>query len=69
MDGKGRALDNIIIERVWRSVKCENLYLNIYENGAKLFKGLTTDFEFYNNVRLNKSLNYETSSKIYNVAA
>ena len=69
MDGKGRALDNIFIERLWRSVKYENIYLNVYENGVELFKGLTGYFEFYNNVRLHQSLNYETPSKIYNIAA
>lgn len=69
MDGKGRALDNIFIERLWRSVKYENIYLNVYENGVELFKGLTGYLEFYNNVRLDQSLNYETPGKIYNIAA
>ena len=69
MDGKGRALDNIFIERLWKSVKYENIYLNVYENGVDLFKGLTEYFEFYNNIRLHQSLGYETPSKIYNIAA
>ncbi len=69
MDGKGRALDNIFIERLWKSVKYENIYLNVYEDGVGLFKGLTEYFEFYNHVRLHQSLNYETPSKIYNIAA
>ncbi len=69
MDGKGRALDNIFIERLWKSVKYENIYLNVYENGVYLFKGLTEYFRFYNNVRLHQSLNYETPGRIYNKAA
>jgi putative transposase len=69
MNGKGRALDNIFIERLWKSVKYENIYLNVYENGVDLFKGLTEYFGVYNNVRLHQSLNYKTPSKIYNIAA
>jgi putative transposase len=40
MDGKGRAIDNIFIERLWRTVKYENIYLNNYEDGVSLYKGL-----------------------------
>jgi len=69
MDGKGRALDNIFIERLWKSVKYENIYLNVYENGVDLYKGLTKYFRFYNYERIHQSLNYETPSKKYNVAA
>jgi putative transposase len=69
MDGKGRALDNIFIERLWRSVKYENIYLNVYETGIDLYKGLTIYFEFYNNERLHQSLDYETPAKKYNNAA
>lgn len=69
MDGKGRALDNIFIERLWRSVKYENVYLNVYENGLTLWKGLDDYFEFYNNDRLHQSLNYQTPHEVYNTAA
>jgi putative transposase len=69
MDGKGRALDNIFIERLWKSVKYENIYLNVYENGVDLYKGLTKYFRFYNYERIHQSLNYETPSKKYNFAA
>ena len=48
MDGKGRALDNIFIERLWRSVKYENNYLIIYENGTELYVGLNEYFKLYN---------------------
>jgi len=47
MDGKGRALDNIFIERLWRTVKYEEIYLNNYENPRELNKGLKKYFEFY----------------------
>ena len=69
MDGKGRALDNIFIERLWKSVKYENIYLNVYETGIDLHKGLTSYFKFYNNERLHQSLDYETPAKKYNNAA
>ncbi len=44
MDGKGRALDNIFVERLWRSVKYENVYLYVYENELTLWKGLDEYF-------------------------
>jgi len=69
MDGKGRALDNIYIERLWRSVKYENVYLNVYENGLTLWKGLNDYFRFYNNERLHQSLNYQTPGQIFHFAA
>jgi len=69
MDGKGRALDNIFIERLWRSVKYENIYLVIYENGTELYNGLNKYFKFYNNERLHQSLGYETPNMKYNHAA
>jgi len=60
MDGKGRALDNVFVERLWRNVKYENVYLNVYENGLTLWKGLDDYFRFYNNDRLHQSLDYQT---------
>lgn len=69
MDGKGRALDNIFIERLWRNVKYENVYLNVYENGLSLWKGLNDYFEFYNNERLHQSLGYKTPKQMYVLAA
>jgi putative transposase len=69
MDGKGRALDNIFIERLWRSVKYENVYLNVYENGLSLWKGLNDYFRFYNNERLHQSLEYKTPKEVYQLAA
>jgi putative transposase len=69
MDGKGRALDNIFIERLWRSVKYENIYLNVYENGLSLWKGLEQYFQFYNMERLHQSLDYHTPNQKYVLAA
>ena len=63
MDGKGRALDNIFIERLWRTVKYENIYLNVYENGLSLWKGLEKYFQFYNQERLHQSLDYHTPNQ------
>lgn len=65
MDGKGRALDNIFIERFWRNVKYENVYLNVYENGLDLYKGLAEYFNFYNKERLHQSLGYLTPESMY----
>lgn len=68
MDGKGRALDNIFVERLWRSVKYENIYLNVYENGLDLYNGMKKYFEFYNNERYHESLNYAVPSVCYRSA-
>ncbi len=65
MDGKGRALDNVYIERLWWSVKYENIYLNAYENGYDLYHGLKDYFEFYNKRRLHRSLNRQTPDTVY----
>lgn len=69
MDGKGRALDNICIERLWRSVKYEDVYLNDYATGPALFAGLTHYFSFYNQERPHQSLNYRTPSAVYHSLA
>ena len=69
MDGKGRALDNIFIERLWRSVKYENIYLNVYENGLSLWKGLDKYFQFYNHHRSHQALGYHTPKQKYVFAA
>ena len=60
MDGKGRALDNIFIERLWRSVKYEEIYLNEYRDVDHLKKSLKKYFHFYNTERPHQSLNYCT---------
>ena len=66
MDGKGRALDNTNIERLWRSVKQEYVYLNPCETGNDLWSGLNNYFQFYNTKRLHQSLGYLPPVKLYN---
>jgi putative transposase len=65
MDGKGRAMDNIFIERLWRSLKYEEIYLNEYQNVKELIKALKTYFDFYNNERFHQSLDDSTPAEIY----
>jgi putative transposase len=65
MDGKGRATDNIFIERLWRSLKYEEIYLNEYRNVKELTKALKTYFDFYNNERFHQSLDDSTPAEIY----
>jgi len=65
MDGRGRALDNIFVERLWRSVKYEDIYLKGYTNMRALFLGLTEYFEFYNHERPHQSLSYKTPDWVY----
>ncbi len=65
MDGKGRCLDNIFVERLWRSVKYEEIYLRNYATPLEAHKGLKDYFHFYNNVRPHQSLNYQTPAQIY----
>ena len=67
MDGKGRALDNIFVERLWRSVKFENVYLNNYESAKDAYRGLRDYFEFYNNERPHQSLDYRTPAEVHGV--
>jgi len=65
MDGRGRAMDNIFTERLWRSVKYEEVYLNDYLNPRETRQGLTTYFDFYNNERPHQALNYLTPAEVY----
>lgn len=65
MDSKGRAFDNIFIERLWRSLKYEDIYLKDYQNIPELNEGLKKYFNFYNNERSHQSLNYKTPIEIY----
>lgn len=65
MDGRGRALDNIFIERLWRTVKYEEIYLKEYETVKCLQRALEYYFEFYNTERLHQSLNYLTPRQVY----
>lgn len=65
MDGKGRALDNIYVERLWRSLKYEDIYLNDYESVSELRRGVARYFSFYNGRRFHQSLGYQTPDDVY----
>ena len=65
MDGRGRCLDNVFVERLWRTVKYENIYLHRYESVRELERGLRNYFGFYNGERLHQSLDYRTPVNVY----
>jgi putative transposase len=65
MDGRGRALDNIFVERLWRSVKYENIYLNDYATVSDLHTGLSYYFDFYNHRRFHQHLNDLTPAEVH----
>jgi len=65
MDGRGRALDNIFVERLWRSVKYEEVYPHDYEGVPQAIAGLGNYFTFYNRERLHQSLKYKTPEAVY----
>ena len=68
MDGKGRAFDNIFSERLWRTVKVEEVYMRDYQTVAEAVYYLGRYFEFYNNERLHQALDYDTPAEVYGVA-
>ena len=68
MDGKGRVFDNIFIERLWRTVKVEEVYLRDYQTIAEARYYLGRYFEFYNNERLHQALGYSNPATVYGVA-
>ena len=65
MDGRGRAFDNIFVERLWRTVKYEDVYLNGYANMGELMLGLTAYMMFYNEERFHQALGNDTPSQVY----
>jgi putative transposase len=65
MDGRGRCLDNVFVERLWRSVKYEDVYLRGYESVPELERGLTAYFRFYNRERPHQSLGYRTPAEVH----
>ena len=65
MDGRGRAFDNIFIERLWRSVKYEDIYIKEYANLKEVKEGLKNYFHFYNEKRMHQGLNYLTPAEVY----
>ena len=65
MDGKGRYLDNIFVERLWRSVKYEEVYLKAYSNGGEARRGIDAYLELYNRERPHQSLGYRTPAQVF----
>lgn len=65
MDGKGRVMDNIMVERLWRTLKYEDIYLREYGSVQALVEGLRIYFEFYNNERCHQSLGEKTPAEVY----
>jgi putative transposase len=65
MDGRGRALDNVWIERLWRSVKYEDIYIRDYVDGKDTFEGLSRYFHFYNFNRVHQGIGYKTPAQLY----
>ena len=65
MDGRGRALDNVFVERLWRSVKYEDIYIQGYDTVPGLHRGLASYFAFYNEERPHQSLGYRTPAAVY----
>lgn len=65
MDGRGRAFDNIFVERLWRTVKYEEVYLRDYTDGWEAERSLGLYFEFYRGERIHQSLNYRTPAAVY----
>jgi putative transposase len=65
MDGQGRCLDNVFVERLWRTVKYEDIYLWRYEDVPQLRQGLRRYFPYYNQERLHQALDYRTPEEVY----
>jgi putative transposase len=65
MDGRGRALDNVFVERLWRSVKYEEVYLKDYANAWEAEASLAAYFDFYRRERFHQSLDYRTPAEVY----
>jgi len=68
MDGRGRFSDNIFVERLWRSLKFEEVYLKAYQNVAEARQGIAAYFNFYNHERLHQALSYRTPRQVFEEA-
>ena len=65
MDGRGRALDNVFVERLWRTVKYEEVYLKAYVSGWDAEDSLTSYFDYYCHERIHQSLDYRTPADVH----
>ena len=68
MDGRGRALDNVFIERLWRSLKYEEIYLNDYRSPLDLYAGIDRYFRFYNQGRPHSALDSATPAQLHHAS-
>ena len=68
MDGRGRFSDNIFVERLWRSLKFEEIYLKAYQNVAEARHGIAAYFNFYNHERLHQALGYRAPRQVFEEA-
>jgi putative transposase len=67
MDGKGRCMDNVFVERLWRSIKYEEVYLKAYQNGTEARRGIGAYLAFYNQERPHQALGYRTPGQVFQV--
>jgi putative transposase len=65
MDGKGRCIDSVFVERLWRSLKYEEVYLHVYETVKEAREGIGRYVAFYNEKRPNQALGYQTPDALY----
>ena len=65
MDGRGRAFDNIFTERLWRSLKYEEVYLKVYQSSREARQGINKWFTSYNYIRPHQALDYQTPAEVY----
>lgn len=65
MDGKGRAIDNIFIERFWRTLKQDYVYLSVPANGTELYHGLCSFIDYYNHEKTHQGINRKTPASLY----
>ena len=65
MDGKGRCMDNVFVERLWRSIKYEEVYLKAYQNGTEARKGIGAYLAFYNQERPHQALGYRSPGQVF----
>jgi len=69
MDGKGRALDNIYIERFWRTIKVDYIYLHPFDDGGKLYNGINTFINYYNNILRHQGIKRKIPVTLYKKVA
>ena len=69
MDGRGRCMDNVFVERLWRSIKYEEVYLKAYQNGTEARKGIGAYLAFYNQERPHQALGYRSPGQVFHAVS